>query len=305
MSLLPSSLFTQLRTLLLHLSSASKSLHVSECRGELGALLKLYGRDARLFALQVAAHTIISRGDEQSAAGAGSSQAGSPTPSALGSKALEAWMSEEVCELQKRERDSWPMLLAHVIEAAASSSGGNGKQQQAAEENILTRFGAVANLSLRHLLSLAVQLHRSPLARLQTAGVHFVAQQLSPSLLNTITPDNKNWSNMPEELLSELCFLVTSPAFPLASGSGYAPMEQKQQILQTLAKLQPQQSDQRAAKQREEAADLASGISAHANATSHVADVLQDLGYSISSSIDSLKDTLHPFPKLSEYDVAR
>jgi hypothetical protein len=46
-------------------------------------------------------------------------------------------------------------------------------------------------------------------------------------------------------------------------------------------------------------------VSAHANANSAVADVLQDLGYSISSSIDLLKDTLHPFPRLTEQDVAR
>ena len=166
---------------------------------------------------------------------------------------------------------------------------------------MLTRFGAVANLSLRHLLSLAVQLHRSPLPRVQSAGLHFVSQQLSWSALPSVNADNKAWAAVPDELLGELALLVSSPAFPQEQRQQGA--EHRQHALHALAKLQ-QSAGARDGK-RDEAAELTAAVGAHANATSHVADVLQDLGYSISSSIESLKDTLHPFPKLTEYDVAR
>ena len=307
-SLLPSSLYSHLRSQLSALSCASKSLDVSARRGELLACIKLYGRAARLFALQVGAHAVISRDNEQQQQAGNTAAASNPTSpppgsslspgsGSLGSKALDAWLSEEVCELQKREGKSWPVMLASVLEAAATTTPQMPHTKQH-DDSAIARFAAVANLSLRHQLMLAVQLARSTMPRLQSAAAALIASQLSPPLLASVSSDNKNWAGTPEELLSDIAALVSAPAFPAAP-------EHKQQILQALGKLQSGDPRSRDAKQREEAAELAANLSAHANATSHVAEVLQDLGYSISSSIESLKDTLHPFPKLSEYDVAR
>ena len=133
---------------------------------------------------------------------------------------------------------------------------------------------------------------------MQSAGIQFIAAQLSPPLLSAVTPDSKSWQSVPDDQLAELSAAISTPACPLSP-------DQRQQALQALGRMQ--QGDQRAreARLREDAAELASAVGAHANATSHVAEVLQDLGYSISSSVESLKDTLHPFPKLTEYDVAR
>jgi hypothetical protein len=300
-SLLPSALLSSLRSLLLSLSCATRALQVSECRAELGALLKQFGIGARLFALQVAAHTALhsnAADQSQPAQSPTSPHAGSPQGAGtIGSKALEAWVSEEVCALQQREPDKWPQLLAKVLEAAATQTTQQQQQQygqhagKSMEEGMLTRFGAVANLSLRHLLALAVQLHRSPLPRVQSAGLHFVSQQLSWSSLPSVNADNKAWAAVPDELLGELALLVSSPAFPQEQRQQGA--EHRQHALHALAKLQ-QSAGARDGK-RDEAAELTAAVGA----------VLQDLGYSISSSIESLKDTLHPFPKLTEYDVAR
>jgi len=321
-SLLPSSLVSSLRVLLHSLSSAGRALVVSEARGELGALLKQFGLAARLQALSQAAATVLHNAEggvqqqqaqqqtpAQSPTNAGaSSGSSSPPPSALGSKALEAWLSEEVAELQRREPARWPALLAKVLEAAAAGAQQSAQQpaspqHKGVEESMVARFGGVANLSLRHQLLLALQLSRSPLPRMQAAGLHFVSQQLSWALASpSAAPDNKAWWTLPDDLLNEVAQLVSAPAFPLSTASTPATQqEQRQQLLHALSKLQGQH---REAKQREEAAELQAAVSAHANATSAVADVLQDLGYSISSSIESLKDTLHPFPKLTEQDVA-
>ena len=196
-----------------------------------------------------------------------------------------------------------PSIVAKILETSdvqssppsstnVNSPTGSGKE----DATFLQRFASIAGLSLRHTLALAIQLNRSPQAKLQHAGLQFLTQALAWSNLGSISQDNKNWANLSEDLLHDLSYLVTShPAFP---------NEQKQSILQSLSKIAPVDA-KREAKLREEAADLAVGISSHTNSGTMVADVLQDLGYSISSSVESLKEALHPFPKLTEQDVAR
>jgi hypothetical protein len=274
-SVLPSSLYGAMRGLVRALATRGGHAPVGDLRSELAQTIRVYGQPARVLALQIAVQEMLTTSAQQVA---------SP------SKALEQFLADELAELQRREPFKWPAMIAKVLETASQATGGK-------DEALVARFSGAAGLSHRQSLAVAVQLvNRSSLPRLQHAGVVFLTQALSWSNLPSLSQDNKAWSSLPEELLHDLSYIVTShPAFPI---------EQKQAVLQSLQKITPGDS-KRELKLREEGADLVSGISAHTNATSSVAMLLQDLGYSISSSVESFKETLHPFPKLNEQDVAR
>lgn len=176
-----------------------------------------------------------------------------------------------------------PALLAKVLESAEPHT------RVGPDDLFVARFASAAGLSLSSSIAVAVQLHRSPLMPLQDAALTFLTQSLAWSQLPALSQ-----ASLSEDVLRDLSYLVSShPAFPL---------DQKQPILATLEKIVPTDA-KTALNLREAGADLVGAVGAHTNATSSVALLMEDLGYSIASSVESCKDTLHPF-ELTESDVA-
>jgi len=124
-------------------------------------------------------------------------------------------------------------------------------------------------------------------------------QRLERSALTAIrsllarSNNDKSWSNVGSDVLQELG--ESSSSHPGFSA------DERTLILSLIS-----QSAAHGADGRKETSDLTAAISANTNNSggSAVAELLADLGFSISSSTESMKEVLHPFPKLNEHDIA-